>query len=155
MSWVVEQSENASAVSVHGDAIVCNAKDGSLINVLYKDPASENGEYFWQIKFEKLDAEGGQGASVGLTTDEGFQAGWDLKGMKYMGNLSDGGSLLVPNFGDLIQQNDTLGLLLKLTDADMKFYIFHNEKALGLAFHIQSPYPKPLYPRKSIVNSID
>ncbi|CAF4176557.1 unnamed protein product, partial [Rotaria magnacalcarata] len=25
-------------------------------------------------------------------------------------------------------------------------YIFHNEKPLGLAFHVQAPYPKPLFP---------
>ncbi|CAF2725585.1 unnamed protein product [Rotaria sp. Silwood2] len=25
-------------------------------------------------------------------------------------------------------------------------YLFHNERSLGLAFHVQSPYPKPLYP---------
>lgn len=158
MSWVVEQSENTSAVNVQGDTITCTSDSGygSSINVLYKDPAKENGEYFWQIEFQNLDCQNGGSPSIGLTTDEGFQAGWGLKAMSYLGNLSSGSALLVPNFGESIAQNDKLGLLLQLNDADLKFYIFHNDKPLGLAFHIQSPYPKPLYPCKCVMrNSTD
>lgn len=150
MSWVVEQSENTSAVNVNGNTITCtsNSGYGSPINVLYKDPAGENGQYFWQVEFPALDSQGGGSVSVGLTTDQGFRAGWGLKGMKYLGNLSDGSSLLVQAFGDRIKQNDKVGLLLQLTDAELKFYIFLNDKPLGLAFHLKSPYPKPLYPGK-------
>ena len=150
MSWVVEQSENTSAVNVNGDTITCTSDSGygSPINVLYKDPASGNGQYFWQVELPALDSQGGGSVSVGLTTDQGFRAGWGLKGMKYLGNLSDGSALLVQAFGERIKQNDKVGLLLQLTDADLKFYIFLNDKPLGLAFHVQSPYPKPLYPGK-------
>lgn len=65
-----------------------------------------------------------------------------------IGNLSDGSGLLVQSFGDRIKGGDKIGVLLQLTDADMKMYLFHNERSLGLAFHVQSPYPKPLYPGK-------
>lgn len=146
MSWVVEQSENTSAVTVHGDTITSTSDGyyGSPINVMFKDPASDNGQYFWQLEFQELQENGG--ASVGLTTERGFKNGWGLRAMKYLGNLSDGSGLLVSAFGDQISQNDKVGLLLQLTNADLKFYLFHNERPLGLAFHIQSPYPKPLYP---------
>jgi hypothetical protein len=151
MSWVVEQSENTSAINVHGDTITCT-KDGcgSPINVMYKDPADRNGQYFWQLEFKDLN----DSTSVGLTTDKGFQAGWGLKAMNYLGNLSDGGSLLVQAFGEPIKGNDKVGLLLQLSDADSKIYIFHNDKPLGLAFHVASPYPKPLYPGKFLLDII-
>jgi hypothetical protein len=152
MSWIVEQSESTSAVTVDGDTITCT-KDGhygSPVNVMYEDPADKNGDYFWQVEFKKLDSEGS--ASVGLTTQQAFKDGWGLKAMKYLGNLSDGSTLLVQRFGDQIKQNDKVCILLQLTDADLKMYTFHNERSLGLAFHIQSPYPKPLYPGKLLPN---
>jgi hypothetical protein len=151
MSWVVEQSENSSAVNVNDDTITCTKEEyyGSPINVMYKDPADQNGQYFWQIEFTELSAQSSGSVSVGLTTDKGFQSGWGLKAMNYLGNLSDGSGLLVQNFGDRIKQNDKIGILLQLSDADLKMYIFHNDQPLGLAFHIQSPYPKPLYPGKT------
>ncbi|CAF2522283.1 unnamed protein product [Rotaria sp. Silwood2] len=146
MSWVVEQSENTSAVNVNGDTITCTQDGyyGSPINVMYKDSANQNGQYFWQMEFQEMQENGS--VSVGLTTDGGFKSGWGLKAMKYLGNLSDGSALLVSAFGEQIKQNDKVGILLQLTDADLKMYIFHNERPLGLAFHISSPYPKPLYP---------
>ncbi|CAF4059590.1 unnamed protein product, partial [Rotaria magnacalcarata] len=50
MSWIVEQTENTSAVNVNGDTITCTNDGyyGSPINVMYKDPANQNGQYFWQ-----------------------------------------------------------------------------------------------------------
>jgi hypothetical protein len=150
MSWIVEQSANTSAVNVNGDTITCtnNGSYGSPINVMYKDPANQNGQYFWQIEVLESDSKGSGNLSVGLTTEQGFRAGWGLKAMKYLGNLSDGSALLVQAFGDQIKNKDKIGLLLQLTDEDLKIYIFHNDRPLGLAFHVQSPYPKPLYPGK-------
>ncbi len=154
MSWVVEQSENTSAVHVEGDTITCTREGyyGSPINAMYKDPADCNGQYFWQVVFQQLDSQGSGSASVGLTTEQGFQSGWGLKAMKYLGNLSDGSALLVQAFGDPIKESDRVGLFLQLTDEDLKFYIFHNDRPLGLAFHLQSPYPKPLYPGMILFN---
>jgi len=153
MSWIVEQSENTSAVNVNGNTITCksNGSYGSPINVLYQDPANQNGQYFWQIEVLESDSKGSGNLSVGLTTEQGFQAGWGLKAMKYLGNLSDGSALLVQAFGDQIKNKDKIGLLLQLTDEDLKIYIFHNDRPLGLAFHVQSPYPKPLYPGKVFI----
>jgi hypothetical protein len=146
MSWVVEQSESTAAVSFNGDTVTCTQDGhyGSPVNVMYDDPADQNGQYFWQLEFQGFDGQGN--VSVGLTTQQGFKAGWALKAMKYLGNLSDGGALLVSEFGDRIKSNDKVGLLLQLTDAELKLYIFHNDRPLGLAFHVQAPYPKPLYP---------
>jgi len=155
MSWVVEQSDNTSAVAVNGNTVAC-AKEGyygSPINVLYKDAANQNGQYYWIVEVPQLDTDSGS-VSVGLTTDQGFKAGWALKGMSYLGNLSDGGALLVSSFGERIKSGDKVGLLLQLTDGDLKFYIFLNNQPLGLAFNVQAPYPKPLYPCKTI-NQID
>jgi len=148
MSWVVEESENTSAVKVNRNTITCQSDSGfgSPINVLYKDPADKSGQYFWQVEFQSFDSQGSGNPSVGLTTDQGFRAGWGLKAMKYLGNLSDGSALLVESFGEGIKNNDKVGLLLQLTDAELKLYIYHNDRPLGLAFHVQAPYPKPLYP---------
>ncbi|CAF1120638.1 unnamed protein product [Adineta steineri] len=148
MSWIVEQSENTCAVNVNGDTITCqsNSGYGSPINVMFKDPADKNGQYFWQIDIKDLDEKSCGIISVGLTTDQGFKDGWGLKAMKYLGNLSDGSGLLVQSFGNQIKKNDKVEILLQLNEKDLKMYLFHNDRPLGLAFHIQSPYPKPLYP---------
>ncbi|CAF1623960.1 unnamed protein product, partial [Didymodactylos carnosus] len=61
-------------------------------------------------------------------------------------NLSDGSCLLVSSFGDPLRQGDKFGILLNLTQSEMKVYFFLNDKPLGLAFHLQAPYPKPLFP---------
>jgi len=157
MSWIVEQSDNTSAVNVNGDTITCTSDGyyGSPINVMYNDPAEKNGQYFWQVEFQELDSQSGGSASVGLTTEQGFRVGWRLKAMQYLGNLSDGGALLVQAFGAPIKTNDKVGLLLQLTDEDSKVYIFHNDRPLGLAFNVQSPYPKPLYPSKILSGLIN
>src|SRR5690349_7885999 len=92
MSWIVEQSDNTSAINVNGDTVTCmsDGSSGSPINVMYNDSADRNGEYFWEIEVQELGQQGGGGISVGLTTKQGFKSGWGLKAMKYLGNLSDG-----------------------------------------------------------------
>jgi hypothetical protein len=120
-----------------------------------KDPADKNGQYFWQFEYQELDSESSGIVSIGITTQRGFRAGSGLTAMKYSGDLSDGSARLKEAFGDRIKHNDKVGLLLQLSDEDLKIYIFHNEQPLGLAFHVQSPYPKPLYPGKLVSYLID
>ncbi|CAF2905652.1 unnamed protein product [Rotaria sp. Silwood2] len=87
MSWIVEQSDNTSAVQVNGNAITCT-KEGyydSPINVMYDDPADHNGQYFWELKFIESATETGSSA-VGLTIKQAFQPGYMLKAMKYLGD---------------------------------------------------------------------
>jgi hypothetical protein len=90
MSWIVEQSEDTSAVTVNGDSVTCTKNDyyGSPINVMYNDPADGNGDYFWQIEIQDVDEQGGNSVSVGLTIKRCFQSGWGLKAMKYLGRRS-------------------------------------------------------------------
>lgn len=148
MSWLVEQSDDSSAVHVDGNTVTCSKEGyyGSPINVLYKDAASTNGNYFWEFHVEEADKQAGNCISIGLTTEAAFKSGWALRAMKYLGNLSDGSSLLVSEFGDIISQADKVGLLLNLSASSLKLYIYHNDRPLGLAFNVQSPYPKPLFP---------
>lgn len=87
MSWVVEQSDDASGVHVSGNTVSC-AKDGyygSPINVLYKDAADHNGDYFWEIEVLEADAQGSGSVSVGVTREQSFKSGWGLQAMKYLG----------------------------------------------------------------------
>ena len=167
MSWVVEQSDDASGVQVNGNTVTCSKEGyyGSPINVLYKDPADQNGDYFWEIEVQQVGNDEGSGSvSVGVTREQSFKSGWGLQAMKYLGNessrsfqsdryrslfagnLSDGSSLLVQQFGEPIKSGDKVGILLRLSTADLKLYLFHNDRPLGLAFHINAPYPKPLFP---------
>ena len=87
MSWIVEQSESASAVTVSGNTIQCRQDGyyGSPINVMYKDPADRNGEHFWEVELQEADGQGGGSISVGLTTEQCFTSGWGLRAMKYLG----------------------------------------------------------------------
>ncbi|CAF1117947.1 unnamed protein product [Rotaria sordida] len=147
MSWIIEPSDDASsAISIQGNTVACQKEGfyGSPINVLWKDPAENSGLYYWQIEFIQLDEQGS--VSVGLTTQDHFKAGYAIKAIEYNGNLADGSALLVGSFGDRIKRGDNIGILLNLTDSDMKVHLFLNERPLGLAFHVQAPFPKPLFP---------
>ncbi|CAF3655562.1 unnamed protein product [Rotaria sp. Silwood1] len=147
MSWIIEPSDSASsAISIQGNTVTCQKEGfyGSPINVLWKDPAENPGVYYWQIEFSQLDEQ--SNASVGLTTQDHFKAGYDIKAMEYNGNLADGNAFLVGSFGERIKQGDNIGILLNLTDSEMKVYLFLNERPLGLAFHVQAPFPKILFP---------
>ncbi|CAF3092962.1 unnamed protein product [Rotaria sp. Silwood2] len=141
MSWIIEESNDASsAINVQGNTVICQKEDfyGSPINVLWKDPADKSGLYYWQIEFLQLDKQGN--ASVGLTTQDHFKAGYAIKSMEYNGNLADGSAFLVGSFGDCIKQGDNIGILLNLTDSEMKVHLFLNGQPLGLAFHVQAPF---------------
>ncbi|CAF2663783.1 unnamed protein product [Rotaria sp. Silwood2] len=86
MSWIIEESNDASsAINVQGNTVTCQKEDfyGSPINVLWKDPADKSGLYYWQIEFLQLDKQGN--ASVGLTTQDHFKAGYAIKSMEYNG----------------------------------------------------------------------
>ncbi|CAF4567985.1 unnamed protein product [Rotaria sp. Silwood1] len=147
MSWIIEKSDNASsAINIQGNSVTCHKEGdyGSPIHVLWKDPAEKSGLYYWQIEFSQLDEHGV--ASVGLTTQDHFKGGYRLKAMEYNGNLTNGIYALVGAFGSVIKQGDTIDILLNLTDSEMKVHLFHNGQPLGLAFHVQAPFPKPLFP---------
>ncbi|CAF1128740.1 unnamed protein product [Rotaria sordida] len=147
MSWIIEESDNASsAINIQGNSVTsCKEGDyGSPIHVLWNEPAEKSGLYYWQIEFSQLDEYGI--VSVGLTTQNDFKGGYDLKAMQYNANLTNGIYALVGTFGSSIKQGDTIGILLNLTDSEMKMYLFHNGQPLGLAFHVQAPFTKPLFP---------
>ncbi|CAF3729964.1 unnamed protein product [Rotaria sordida] len=147
MSWIIERSDDApSAITTQGNTVTCQKEDfyDGPINVLWKDPAEKSGQYYWQIEFLKLDKQGTVG--VGLTTQDHFKAGYAIKFMEYNGNLTDGSAGLVLSFGDCIKQGDNIGILLNLTDSEMKVYLFLNGRPLGMAFYVQAPFPKPLFP---------
>ncbi|CAF3920752.1 unnamed protein product [Rotaria sp. Silwood1] len=121
MSWIIEQSDDASsAITTQGNTVTCQKEDfyGSPINVLWKDPAEKSGLYYWQIDFLQLDTQGSVG--VGLTTQDHFKVGYAIKFMEYNGNLADGSAGLICSFGDCIKQGDNIGILLNLTDSEMK-----------------------------------
>ncbi|CAF3974616.1 unnamed protein product [Rotaria sp. Silwood1] len=84
MSWIIEQSDDASsAITTQGNTVTCQKEDfyGSPINVLWKDPAEKSGLYYWQIDFLQLDTQGSVG--VGLTTQDHFKVGYAIKFMEY------------------------------------------------------------------------
>jgi hypothetical protein len=86
MSWLVERSQYASTINIYGNTITCtkNGYSDSPINVLYNDPADSNGQYFWEVQFEKI-VPPHRNCAVGLTTKQGFQKGYGLKAMQYLG----------------------------------------------------------------------
>jgi len=65
-----------------------------------------------------------------------FQQGWGCKGLLYGGNLSNGGCLLVGNFGPWVKAGDVLGVLLDVDDAKIRVYFDVNGRSLGIAFDV-------------------
>ena len=52
-------------------------------------------------------------------------------GTFFNGNLSDGSCLLVGEFGDHISDENKVGLILNVTENDLKIYIVQNDRPLG------------------------
>ncbi|RWS00708.1 hypothetical protein B4U79_16832 [Dinothrombium tinctorium] len=149
MSWVCQRGKEIRAKDNK-----VTVTDGGYFNVdrklnAYFKPETggfETGKHYFEFHFD-LQREG---AFVGATKKVCFGSGYSLKGLMYGGNLADGSCLLVCSFGERITGKDKVGILLDLTEDELKMYVFHNDHPLGLAFHITKPYPKPLFPVVSI-----
>jgi hypothetical protein len=97
--WV---SDGSSEISIEGNRVSCKVDPSAgsqVYNALWKngdgDTGIQNGKAYWKVTCEKLE----DSLFVGVTDQEKFGKGWGCKGLLYGGNLSDGGSLLVSNFG--------------------------------------------------------
>ncbi|RWS00312.1 hypothetical protein B4U79_16763 [Dinothrombium tinctorium] len=148
MAWICEQHEQIRA---EGNKVIVS--DGEYFNQCVKLNAMfkpENGGFEEGKHFFEFHCDLKKGAFVGVTTEQCFGPCYGIKALLYGGNLSDGSCLLVSSFGEPLKGKDKVGILLDLTEQELKMYVFHNDHPLGLAFHIAKPYPKPLFPVASI-----
>ncbi|CAF1460425.1 unnamed protein product [Didymodactylos carnosus] len=141
-TWLCEDS---TSISSNGNtATVTGYNPGSPVNAMFKDDdgGAVNGQHYWEYKIETHDG------AVGVTSENKFGSGYGITGLEYnsVGNLSDGSQLLVGSFGPKIKQGDKIGLLLDLSNNELKLYLIHNDEPLGMAFHITGSYPTPLHP---------
>lgn len=133
---------------------VVTYKDETGVDNVYNCIWQENdgissGRHYWKIHFPTLD----DGAGVGLTSKDHFKEGYACKAIKYLGNLSDGGRLLVSKFGPSPSAGDTIGILASFEGDRLKVYIDCNGKSLGLAFDVPASCFKSVFPLVSFHKS--
>lgn len=83
-----------------------------------------------------------------MTTQEKFGKGYSCRSFNFNAiNLSDGGALLVGQYGPgHFSAGDKVGLLCEMTEAALTITFYLNGKCLGPAFQVAKPYPTELYP---------
>jgi len=77
---------------------------------------------------------------------EKFKKGWGCKGLLYGGNLSNGGALLVSNFGPWPKAGDVVGVYLQIDEQTIKVSFDINGRALGCGFGVPRTTLGNVYP---------
>lgn len=140
--WIPDGS---SGFTVDGNSVthVDESGGGNIFNCLWEEgDGVSSGSHYWKIHFDSLEDGGG----VGLTSKDRFKEGFACRSLSYSGNLSNGGELLVPNFGASPLAGDTVGIYASFADDRLKVYIDLNGTSLGLAFDVPASTFDSVYP---------
>lgn len=142
MAWITDGSDgftvDGNVVSHTLDELTCN-----VFNAMWQDGEGVSvGEHYWKIHFLSL----GGGAGVGLTSRRHFNKGYACKAIEYLGNLSDGSTLLANDFGPIPEEGDTIGIMAAFVGDTLKMYLDINGKSLGLAFIVPASTFGPIFP---------
>lgn len=102
-----------------------------------------SGDHYWKFTFDVV-----QGVDeIGVTSEALFGPGWNIKGLFYNSNLSNGGSALVTGFGPSIATGDIIGMLVSIQSDRVQMYLDINGISLGLAFDVPfATLEGPLFP---------
>lgn len=100
---------------------------------------NENQKHYWEFECSNT-------CTVGVAKREAFADGYAIKGAFFNGNLMDGSSLLVHEFGQSTSAKDKIGLILDATPQDLKIYLVQNGRPLGLAYQQEAPYARAIHP---------
>ncbi|OXA61698.1 Heterogeneous nuclear ribonucleoprotein U [Folsomia candida] len=146
--WV---SDGSDEIVVEGSRVVCNVGPSSgsnVYNALWKEGGAEDkgilqGKAYWKIALQDL-KEGNLFAGVSDLAK--FKKGWSCKGLLYGGNLSNGGCLLVGNFGPWLKNNDVLGVFVDADESKIRVYFDVNGTSMGLAFDVPRQTLGNIYP---------
>jgi hypothetical protein len=143
--WI---SDGSPELSSEGNLVKCQLErsSGNVYNALWKEGEglTAAGSQYWKLRFDNLGEH--DGAFAGLTDLDKFKKGWATKGLLYGGNLSNGGALLVGEFGPRIGNGDVLGIFAVLENETLKVYFDLNEMPLGLAFDVPKTALNAAYP---------
>jgi len=148
-SWI---HDGSSGFTINGNIVsyVDNEGCDNVFNSIWQDGEGvSSGKHYWKIHFQSLEG----GAGVGLTSKDRFKQGYACKAIKYLGNLSNGGALLVGNFGPSPTTGDVIGILAVFEGDRLKVFIDVNGKSLGLAFNVAASTFKSIYPLVSFHKS--
>lgn len=147
--WITDGSVG---FTVNEDVVSYVDKRGgdNVFNAMWQEgDGVSSGQHYWKIHFPTLVG----GAGVGLTSRKHFRKGYACDTIKYLGNLSDGGGLLVFDFGPRPKQGDLIGILAVFEGDRLKVYIDVNNASLGLAFDVPASLFESIYPMVSFKES--
>lgn len=147
--WV---SDGSSELTINGKIVThqSNTLGDNVFNCMWRDGDGVSaGKHYWKIHFHTLEG----GAGVGITSAHHFKKGYACKGLKYLGNLSDGSRLLVGNFGPSPRAGDVIGILAVFDGDRLKVYVDINGRSLGLAFNVPASIFKSIFPYVSFRKS--
>eukprot|EP00917_Polyrhabdina_sp_WS-2016_P013182 GHVP01029007.1.p1 GENE.GHVP01029007.1~~GHVP01029007.1.p1 ORF type:complete len:302 (+),score=35.38 GHVP01029007.1:598-1503(+) len=101
----------------------------------YNTPMTRGHNYMWELTVES----GKESPSLGVTCKSKFAQGWDLRGILYHGNTSDGSGLITQKFGPLLKTGDKVKMLVEVQDRLNVAYSINGQN-LGCAFSLDK-YP--------------
>ena len=112
----------------------------SYFNAMYTGlSVVENQKQYWEFECSNT-------CTVGVAKRDAFADGYGIKGAFFNGNLMDGSSLLVHEFGVSTGAKDKIGLILDAAEKELKIYLIQNGRPLGLAYQQEAPYAKAIHP---------
>eukprot|EP00668_Euglena_longa_P041095 GGOE01054077.1.p1 GENE.GGOE01054077.1~~GGOE01054077.1.p1 ORF type:complete len:294 (+),score=32.12 GGOE01054077.1:61-942(+) len=139
--------DGSNTMTGAGPVVSCNTEScgGNVFNALW----TGDGSTFFGVHYWEVENRGGLGG-VGVTTLARFAEGYGCRCFKFNSfNLSDGGGLLVGEYGSKeFEVGDIVGLLClcELDTANLTITFYINGRCLGPAFQVASPYPTEVYP---------
>jgi len=143
--WV---GDGSPELSFEGNLVKCQLESstGNVYNALWKEGAEgvTTGSHYWKLRFDNLGEY--DGVFAGVTDLDRFKKGWATKGLMYGGNLSNGGALLVGEFGPRPKNGDVLGIYVVLEINSLKVYFDLNDSPLGLAFDVPKTVLTSVFP---------
>lgn len=101
--------------------------------------ANDKPKAYWEFDCSKK-------CTVGLAKRESFADGFGIKGAFFNGNLMDGSSLLLHEFGTNPDGQNKVGFILEKDEKQLKVYIVQNGRPLGLAYTQDAPFAKAIHP---------
>lgn len=147
MNWIGDCKDGASIEVQDGTVLnVLGGDDGTPFNVRL-DLQTPRPDYYFQVLIQEMT----ESLSVGIVKPGEFQPGWNIAGMFYNGNLTNGSAALSVNWGPRFGSGDSVGVRVITTSENVEVIFYKNGKSLGTGFVIENQSSQIYCPCLSIV----
>lgn len=105
---------------------------GTPFNIMFQADAPPRGSMYYQVEIQNLTGS----ISVGVVKTNDFLPGWKTVGMFYNGNVTNGSSALIVDFGENPATGGTVGVYICRNAVELRILFYCNSRCLGTAFQL-------------------